>query len=608
MTSTPFVLMYHPALGNAQASVSLSSVDDHALKGWLLVDPGVTPPAPSTPYITLAALLSQITAGAAPVGTALRAAFGSVVDERVTPAVTAAVAAAPTVTAAAATAATGAVQTALDNANVMQTQTVADVGGVGFVDSSNRAVFLFDDAGNLHPMFKAKTDALYAAEVLPDVALPTIAAIPATAVGTLSASVLNQANKYSLNTWIPATYPGSGDILSFGGIGEQQIRPPAAVALSLATALVTGAHDATVTGQTAAVARTTCHRLTGALLRLHRTNGGIWGGDSTPPPSASDFASTSWQSALWAMLAASAAWLTWADLTADEQKAAKRMVAWEADRMARWHLPYWKNLTGAQNYTGDSKSEEIAWDASILVLATAMMPTHPSADRWTAKLVEMGVAYAARPADLTATDLVNGFTPPDVLEGSNVQADGMVVNHGIIHPAYTISPAGTLWGALFAPAAVGRDVPRAISRGAPAMYGALSTNSYTTAGGYQAPGGTVYTPGSGAIYYPQANDYGTNQAPINMAAADVQAAKFGWDTGLPTTGTAWAQLHLQYVANMQARSTTGQAYTSAGEDDYLGREQWIGHHAAFTVLTLCTAAVRWSNAPTSVIATRNRGV
>lgn len=49
MTSN-FVLMYHPALANRQAKVSLSSVDDHAARGWLLVS-GSTP-APTSTYLT----------------------------------------------------------------------------------------------------------------------------------------------------------------------------------------------------------------------------------------------------------------------------------------------------------------------------------------------------------------------------------------------------------------------------------------------------------------------------------------------------------------------------------------------------------------------------
>ncbi len=48
-----FVQMYHPQVPRtalAPVRVALSSVDDHAARGWLLVDPDVVPPAPSTPW------------------------------------------------------------------------------------------------------------------------------------------------------------------------------------------------------------------------------------------------------------------------------------------------------------------------------------------------------------------------------------------------------------------------------------------------------------------------------------------------------------------------------------------------------------------------------
>lgn len=77
MSSTPFVLMYHPQLGNRQVSVSPGSVDDHALRGWLLVDPGVTPPAPTSLYTTVAQVASQLGSGTGPIGVAGRAAFVS---------------------------------------------------------------------------------------------------------------------------------------------------------------------------------------------------------------------------------------------------------------------------------------------------------------------------------------------------------------------------------------------------------------------------------------------------------------------------------------------------------------------------------------------------
>jgi hypothetical protein len=72
--------MYHPNIPSTIAKPALvaeQAIDDQAALGWLLVDPGATLPDPVTPYYTKEALLSQITGGAAPIGTAMRAAYVS---------------------------------------------------------------------------------------------------------------------------------------------------------------------------------------------------------------------------------------------------------------------------------------------------------------------------------------------------------------------------------------------------------------------------------------------------------------------------------------------------------------------------------------------------
>lgn len=87
MSSTVFVQIYHPEIPETAlnpALVALQAVDDYAVLGWLLVDPNAPPPAPATPYITQAALLSQITAGAAPIGTAVMEASVAAVEAEAT--------------------------------------------------------------------------------------------------------------------------------------------------------------------------------------------------------------------------------------------------------------------------------------------------------------------------------------------------------------------------------------------------------------------------------------------------------------------------------------------------------------------------------------------
>lgn len=76
--TTQFVEMYHPnipATAVTPALVATQAVDEQYARGWLLVDPAAPPPVVNTPYYTKEALLSQIQGGAAPIGTALRAAF-----------------------------------------------------------------------------------------------------------------------------------------------------------------------------------------------------------------------------------------------------------------------------------------------------------------------------------------------------------------------------------------------------------------------------------------------------------------------------------------------------------------------------------------------------
>jgi hypothetical protein len=51
---TDFVIMYHPALGNAQALIPRPAANDYETRGWLLVNPNETIPAPVTPYLTKA--------------------------------------------------------------------------------------------------------------------------------------------------------------------------------------------------------------------------------------------------------------------------------------------------------------------------------------------------------------------------------------------------------------------------------------------------------------------------------------------------------------------------------------------------------------------------
>lgn len=413
-------------------------------------------------------------------------------------------------------------------------------------------------------------------------------------LATTANSNVNNANKYTLVTWLPTAYPGTGTMAPATN-SEGDVRPVTDAALGLACALAAGVHDETATGVTLADATAACVRMVSGWAASHLANGGMWGGaENTPPPDASAASDPNWQCAMWAGSIALAGWLIQDDLTDTDRDNLAAMTAWEADRMLGWTLPYWRDETGTEIYPGDGKAEELCWDASVVSLARLLMPNHPHAGQWLAKLVEMAVAAHSTPADATDNTVVNGTALSALVNGSNVQADGTVVNHGIIHPDYMIA-TNILRVQLVAYAAAGVAPPAALAHHAELIYGALQTVDFTTAAGYQAPGGTIYVPDSDAMYYPQGSDHGTTSI-AHAALMDVLAHTFGWDTGLSTPAHDWALLHLQAQADLQARSSSGQTYLNSTEFPYAGAEQWAAYHCGLTVLTLHVGRPSTSNA------------
>lgn len=421
------------------------------------------------------------------------------------------------------------------------------------------------------------------------VRVPTLATLPDGEVSTLAVSALTAANKYILTSWQPTNYPGTGSIPSFGGSAEAQIRPPASVGYSLAVALATGTHDATLTTVSEADARVQAVRFLSSVAALHEANGGTWGGAENTPPLPSqpppDFTWVDgWQSALWASMVAHGAWLIWSDFDAGQQADIEAMVAWEADRFLTWDIPYWTNAAGTIVNPGDTKAEEIAWDASLVTLATVMFPDHPHSSDWLACALLMSVAAGARAADLTTT-VVNGMQLDEVLNGYNLRPDGTLENHDAVHPDYMASLSEVLWAWSGAYSIAGLPIPRAALWNAEVVYGAFQTVTFSTPT-YSAPGGTIYRIETENIYYPEGSDWDPARS-MNFAVADVTAMRHGLDTGLPVAAEVQAAWHLTKAIR---RGTWGT------------NEAWS---AATCVLELCAPRPSYTNAPAATLAALN---
>lgn len=390
--------------------------------------------------------------------------------------------------------------------------------------------------------------------------------------------ILRNANKYGLNTWYNSVknYDAqTGAYLTFGGTAEPNIRPPAGEAYSLAVAIATGAYDAAYTGVTLTDAKAIATRLIASVAYRHRvTTSGGWGND--------------WQTALWAAYAGTAGWLLWDDLSTTDREYVRKMVEYEVNRFNSATPPVYRNTAGTIVSPGDSKGEENAWNATIMQLAVAMMPAHPNAPVWADKSVEYMVSGFSRPADLTNATYMNGRPVSGwLVNGTNIENNGTMINHGRIHPDYTATVSSNLSASLVSTLAQ-LPTPNAALFNADLVYSAVVDLSFSSPP-YAAPGGTFYVVGSDSIYYPQGNDWGTGRR-IPFAALDVFSRFLGTDSLASLKGFYWEPYHAQKVLDMQGRFTDGHTYLDNTEDNYSAKEEMVAFVAGRTYLTKWVAA------------------
>lgn len=367
--------------------------------------------------------------------------------------------------------------------------------------------------------------------------------------------ILLNSVKYNFTVWYNGQYGAQkGEYLNLDGV-----RPPACAALALATAVKFGIYDASVVGISEKEAVDRAVKLTKSAAHSHRANTPKgWGDD--------------WQTAMWANLVGSVAWLMWNDFSPTDQQYARNMVEYEANRFLTFQVPYYMDERGNLIYPGNTQAEGNAWNSGLLQLATSMMPNHVNWNAWMDKNIEIMIAAYARPQDLTNTETLHGRQVKDWLNGSNAYNDGIVVNHSIIHPDYMTS-IGQVINAPFPYTLAGMATPKASLFNADHEYKALVDLNFRNPP-FDAPGGTIYIDNSPDIYYPQGNDWGTRRR-MNFAMLDVYADAFGLDNLVKKKGAYWEKYHAQMVLDMQNRHQDGRTYSGRSEDTNPGREQWV---------------------------------
>ena len=362
---------------------------------------------------------------------------------------------------------------------------------------------------------------------------------------------------------------------------ENGIRPVSHAIYCIALALHYGYYDEEIAGVSGEDAEAMCIKLINSVVEEHRSN--------HPDDQEDRYWGDSWQSPLWAENIGLGAWLLRDSMKPEDYAKAERMVLNEADRMAYdFEIPYYQDENGEIIYPGDTKGEEIAWSAKILALACAMFPDSGKLPDWSDKLERMLVSSTAMQEDLGSERIVDGRKVGDLINGSNVNEDGTVVNHDLVHIDYMATIYEEMGDTIVVYKIAGEPVPEAATFNLDKIYRGLidvdlgkydesraGKNFYLRDENGQ-PTGEVTMPGK--------NDWGKPGYAIYYLC-DVMTDRLDLDTDIEETCKAhvWEELHYEKMRDQVRRETdggiTGQFF-QPGENSFVSGELFMMHNLA----------------------------
>ena len=267
------------------------------------------------------------------------------------------------------------------------------------------------------------------------------------------------------------------------------------------------------------------------------------------------------------------------------------MIVFEANFVLTLRPKYMVNAIGTTLTLGDTGAEEDSWYALAPALANAVMPAAPDRALWLQQQGQMQISAWARPGDVSSSQLVDGRLLSSWLSGSNVNANGVVVNHSRIAPDYSTNAYQSVDSVVMS-ALAGQTAPQSSLFGLGPVYGAQSSVSYTACNTYKTPdglpsGAIYYSSTDPTIYYPQGCDWGVGQE-IPYALSDADAVAFGFGDDEATSADVAESEHAGAAAAMQLRPQTaggtasGAMYRDATPPEYIfaGREEHASQLAA----------------------------
>jgi hypothetical protein len=168
-----------------------------------------------------------------------------------------------------------------------------------------------------------------------------------------------------------------------------------------------------------------------------------------------------------------------------------------------------------------------------------------------------------------------------------------LVNHGRIAPDYAGEIDHTI-GAVRDLMLGGSSVPSVLLRSLDVVYQALTDVQHHSPP-YLPPGGTVYRPGTSAVYWPERCEWGSRM-PMGFAVMDADAVVFGFGH---QTASEYLRLHTLDELSMQQRSPDRRSYLSRYEFSKATAEEQTAWLAANLYLTevLDKVRVQWVDLP-----------
>ena len=259
------------------------------------------------------------------------------------------------------------------------------------------------------------------------------------------------------------------------------------------------------------------------------------------------------------------------------------MLVHEADRFIDYKVPYYQDKTGHIITPGDTKAEENAWNSNILTIACDMLPEHPHFQRWWEKNRELQISAYARPSDLKSGKTVDGVVLSKILQGSNMNEDGTVVNHNRIHPDYMVAFMHNATNVLLDRLAHRPILESSIHNGN-IIYQALTSHPF----GMQQR--TIYCRdengnATSRMYFPEGNDWGTGRQ-ANYWLMDVLAHEFRFDRGISPCAYDWAATRTDIMLNKMQQNQSGRYFNNKKENSFDSAEEFFAAQIAWGYLAL----------------------